>query len=203
MEAQAINEWTLNLAFGSILVIFLFLIMLYYRIRINRLCGLNIFCEFKTDEGTGYTKFMPVQEGKLIIEPTKRRMGAIYPVGDVVTYLVDYPSLSGLFKIFSFVQSKAKKAVFDESTAEPLTNRSPLCLITPQRLFNLDRERFTALATRQSVQEEKRMEQERPKSHSKISWTTILILLVIAALIIIGVIVFPQLGTMKAALGVP
>lgn len=184
----------------AIAVIVFFVVGVYLRSYYNKKCRDNILCEFITDEDTGYKKFFPVREGVLYIEPNKRRAGAEYAVGKMITYNVDYPD--GVPPFMSWIQTKAKKAIFDEATAEPLTNRTPMLLLTPQRLYNKDRERYTGIAAGQSLKEEKeRGEQVKPPSKG-ISWKWIIFLLI--GIGIAAAIIFKDYlgGISNAALGI-
>jgi len=184
-----------------ILIIFYFIVMLIMRVRNGRKSRDNILCEFATDEGTGYENFFPVKEGVLTIEPTNKRAGAQYPIGNVNTIVVDYPAHVPVF--LSLIQVKVKKTWIDEQTAEPVLNRSSLLNLTPQRLYNRDRERFTSLATGQSVIEEKRQMEQQKKSSSGIS-TGWIIALAIAGVLIAALMIFKDyLALSSAALGLP
>ena len=164
----------------------------------------KVLCEFATDEGTGYEEFHPVTEGVLIVEATKKRAGAEYPIGNNNTITVDFPPNIPFF--MSLIQVKVKKIILDEQTAEPLLNRSAGLNITAQRLYNRDRERFTALATGQSMVEEKRNMDMHKAADKKggISWVWITVFLIVG-IAIAGVVLYQDYleATTKAALGVP
>lgn len=184
-----------------ILIIMYFIILMVWRIRNGRKSRDNILCEFATDEGTGYNQFHPVKEGVLHIEPTKKRAGAEYPIGNINTITVDYPESVPFF--LPLIQVKVKKTWIDEQTAEPVLNRSSLLNLTPQRLYNRDRERFTALATGQSQIEEKQaMQHSKPKSSGMP--VSLIIVLIIAGVFLAGLFIFKDyIGISKAALGLP
>lgn len=186
-----------------ITIIMFFVVMMYMRWRNGKKSRDNILCEFATDEGTGYTEFHPVKEGILVINPTKKRAGAEYPVGNVNTIIVDYPEHVPGF--LSFIQVKAKKSWFDEQTAEPVLNRSPMLMLSPQRLYNKDRERYTGLAAGQSISEVKERE-DKNKSGGKssgISWGWIVILAVIFLAVAGYIVAQDYIGASNAALGLP
>lgn len=166
-------------------IIIFFVVMMIWRAQNLRKADKNIWCEFVTDEGTGYTEFNPVKEGILTIEPTKKRAGAEYPIGSVSTMLVNYPQSVAFF--MKMIQVKARKVILDELTAEPILNRSPMLLLTPQRMFNQSRQQFTQLAVGRSVQEAKELGQQVKTSGSKgSSWMW----WVLAALVGVGVAIF-------------
>ncbi len=188
-----------------ILVIFYFVLMMIWRIRNGKKTRDNILCEFATDEGTGYEEFHPVKEGILTIEPSKKRAGAEYPIGNVNTITVDYPQHVPFF--LSLIQVKVKKTWIDEQTAEPVLNRSNTLNLTPQRIYNRDRERFTALATGQSIIEEKAALNQVKKGSGGLS-TSWIVALMITGVLLAGLFVFKDylaaaIATSNAALGLP
>lgn len=185
----------------TILIIAYFVMMLIWRIRNGRKSRDMALCEFATDEDTGYEEFHPIKDGKLIIEPTKKRSGAEYIIGGVRTITVDWPQHVPFF--LALIQVKVRKVWLDEQTAEPMLNRTPLLSITPQRLYNMDRERFTALATgRSAIEEQQAKEQIKGKSSSMpILW---IVLLAAAGVLIAGLFVLKDyLAVSNAALGLP
>jgi hypothetical protein len=184
-----------------VLIIVWFIILAIYRYHNSKMCRDNIYCEFITDEGTGYHEFHPVIDGMLIVRPTKKRAGAFYPIGNVTTIIVDYPS--GVPMWLSFIVSKAKKTILDERTAEPILNRSPMLLLTPQRIANRETERYTALASGQSVIEERKASDalNRGKSGSNINWGLVIGLIILACVIVAVVFYFKNQSMINAQLG--
>lgn len=187
-----------------ILLIFYFVIMMIWRVRNGKKTRENILCEFATDEGTGYEEFHPVKEGILTIEPSKKRAGAEYPIGNINTITVDYPQHVPFF--MSLIQVKVKKTWIDEQTAEPILNRASILNLTPQRLYNRDRERFTSLATGQSIIEEKNALGQLKKTSGGLSTTWIVMLIITGVLLAAMFILKDYLGAIipsNAALGLP
>jgi len=189
------------------LILFLCAVMFYMRWRNNKICSENMSCRFVSDEGNGYRRFYPVVNGILHIPPDKKRVGAEYGVGNLTTYNVNYPEK--VIGFMSIIQAPAKECLFDERTAEPLSNRTPLLLLTPQAIYNVNTERFTEQASGRSQLENKDIAKElgmpqRKSGGFNLKW--VIILLIIAGLGVAGLLVynhFHAAALAKAALGVP
>lgn len=196
----------IQMLFG--LVLFLCIALFYMRYRNNKVCSENISCRFSSDEGNGYRKFYPVVNGILYIPPAKKRAGAEYAVGSLSTYNVKYPEK--VIGFMSVIQGDVKECMFDERTAEPLSNRAPLLLLTPQALYNVNTERFTEQASGRSQLENKDIARElglpQHKSGAGFSWKWVIIFLIVMGLGIAGLLLYKHFhaaSLAKAALGVP
>ena len=192
---QSLNIWSIQVAYILLMILVIFISLLFVRHRISRSCRDEMLCEFITEEDTGYTKFYPVNEGKITIYPKGGKSGKEYVVGGLRTFIVDYPSVPGFLSI---IQSKARKVIFDEASGEPLSNRTPLLLITPHRLFNWSTEKFTGIATKQSeAQADKTMKSAKKPGSSSLMWW--IIMLIIAAVVIGGFVIIQKMKADNAA----
>jgi hypothetical protein len=172
-------------------------------------CKGNILCRFVSDEGNGYKKFMPVINGILHIMPAKNRAGAEYAVSSLTTHNVDYPE-TAVFP-FSLAQVSMKECWFDERTAEPLSNRSPMLLLTPNSLYNINTERFTEQASGKSQLEQYEIANQAkalgnmPQRKSGINLKVILIVVGLLGLGIAGILLYMHFAgnTTQPALELP
>ena len=176
----SVDMWLIRVVyiFGIIIAIFVWMAFMkrYYA---KQVIG-RIFAEFITAEGNGYTKLLICDGDKIIIPPKGDKPGRQFAVADVATHLVDYPAVP---KMFSFIQTKAKKAIFFEECWEPISNRSGKLLLSPRRLYNLLNERFSQIGVEQAREEGA----SKPQSKSyNIPWKIIIILALILAAVAIG-----------------
>ena len=190
-------------------VILAFVVLLFFmRWQNEKKCKDGILCRFVSDEGNGYKKFMPVINGILHIVPDKKRAGAEYAVSSLTTHNVNYPE-TAVFP-FNFAQVSVKECWFDERTAEPLSNRSPMLLVTPNALYNMNTERFTEQASGKSQLEQyeiaaqsKMLGNVQPHK-SGVNMKVILIMVGIFGLAIAGVAIYMHFkGQNAPTLGLP
>jgi hypothetical protein len=183
-----------NLQMFVYFLLFIAIVMFFMRWNNNKKCKDNILCRFVSDEGTGYKKFMPVIDGVLHIMPTKKRAGAEYAVGNLATHNVNFPE--GVPTVMSFIQANAKECWFDERTAEPLSNRSPMLLLTPSAIYNIVTERFTEQASGKSQLEQLEIANQSkslggsPAKSGGMSIKTILIIVGVLGMIVAGIYLF-------------
>lgn len=145
-----LDQILINVAYILGIIIFIFMWLMFLRARYAKLVIGRVLCEFITSEGNGYIKLLKVDEGQLIIPPKGVKQGRQYPIADIATYTVDYPAVP---RFLSIIQTKVKKAVFDEDCWEPLSNRSGKLLLSPKRLYNVVNERFTQVGIEKSYSE--------------------------------------------------
>lgn len=192
-----------NLQMLVYFLLFIFVLMFIMRWRNNKRCKDNIICRFVSDEGSGYKKFMPVVDGILHIMPTKKRAGAQYAVGSLSTHNVNYPE--EVPSVLSFIQANAQECWFDERTAEPISNRSPMLLLTPNALYNINTERFTEQASGKSQLEQYEIANQAkafgnlPSQKSGMSIKTILIVVGVLGAVIAGLYLWSHFSNKNSA----
>lgn len=158
----------------------------------------KVFCEFITKEGNSYTKLLPMgSDGMITLKARKKKKEHTYALEDLGTYNAPYPPGK-----WSFLQTACKKALLDEDSFEPLSNRRGVIALSPMRLANLLNERFSALGVAESQDEveQKGMKVRRVKSNTTLLWVVLIIIGV--AVLGLAIFLFTKWSDISAALGV-
>jgi len=188
--------WLIRFAYIAFILFFIIGWLFYLRSHYAKAVVGKVYCEFITKEGNGYARLLPIENGVIKVEPTKKKPGKVYFLRDVATYNVDFPPVP---RIFSIIQTKAKKCIIDEECAEVISNRSGKMALSPVLLYNLISERFTQQSMEASMRADKG---EVPKKVSRFSWSKVVWIILALALIAGGAWVVQNIDLLKAASGV-
>ena len=194
---ETLNTWLINVTYICIILVVLCGWLFYLRAHYAKAVVGKVLGEFITPEGNGYSKLLPVAEGMITMPPKGKKKGKSYAVADIATYQVDYPSVP---RLLSIISTKVKKAVFDEESWEPLTNRKGRLLLSPVRLYNLHNEKFSQTGMEQSREE---FEGTRKKSSgTNINWTLIAIIVGIIVACVAAFLMIQNLDVIKTGMGI-
>ena len=191
-----LETWLVNLMYIFIIITFICGWLFYLRAHYAKAVIGKVLCEFITKEGNSYSKLLPSEEGIIDVKPKGKRKGRSFVVADIATYLIDYPSAP---RFLSMIQTKVKKAVFDEDSWEPLTNRRGKLLLSPMRLYSVRNERFSQLGVEQAREE---TEARRMALGGRNTLLYILIGAVILAIVIGGYFIVQNFDAIKGGLGI-
>lgn len=158
----------------------------------------KVLCEFITKEGNSYTKLFPLKTDGMVEIKSKQKRGArTYALDDLGTYASSYPPGK-----WSFLQTTVKKAVLDEDSFEPLSNRRAVISLSPMRLANLINERTSALGVAYSLDEaeHKGATTKNQASTSRLLW--IVLIMVGVTVLGLGYFIMTKWSIISEALGV-
>lgn len=201
MEGSQLNTIAIQIAY--ILIIFLVFIgfLFWWRVRLGRKVGSGdyLVAEMIPPAGKARTELLRVVDGKIKIKPKDGKRGKAFKVSDINTYPIDYPSLPRWLSPF---QVTAEKVIIDAESAEPLTNRRGIGGITPEQLYALEEGLATQAAIAMSKADEEAHQKTVPKRKLGFSWTWIIIVLVIAAVVVGAYFLLQKNNFMKDSLGI-
>jgi hypothetical protein len=201
LDAGVLNTIALRLVVVMFFVIAIMGYFIYQKSKNQKKVIGKVWGEFITKEGNSYHRLIPIQPGgRIEIKPRKDEKGKIFGLDAIGTYLADYPPGK-----WAFVQTKVKKAIFDEESMEPLSNRSGILTISPIRLFNLVNERFSSLGVAFSQDEAEKAALAGGKKKSGGGGNMMYIILALLGVGMGGLIyyVVTNLDKVKAAVGMP
>jgi len=178
------------------IIVFLFIWLFFMRIYYARKVVGRVLCGFITKEGNMEWQLLPVVSGLITMPATKKTEERKYAVANIATFLTDYPPAP---KWMSFIQIKAKGAIFDKESWEPISNRCGRLLLSPVRLANVINQGFSQLGLEQAREEQSEKEKATKKG---IPWVTVLLVILILALVVVGYYVSQNMDVFKAAMGV-
>lgn len=166
-----------------ILVIILMVVIFLFVLkgRYSKLCKNYLLCEFWPIDGNVFSKWIPIVNGMITLEKKikGRKYSRTYSIAQVGTGKINYPPVPWWLSI---VQSSASKAIFDEETWEPISNRRGKLLLPPRRLFSIVNERFSELGVANAKAEiESRKSVVSQSFFSKWGWLIILGIIALAA----------------------
>ena len=181
----------------SVMFAVILLFLIYIRMRFQKIVVGKVYCELITREGNEKSKLIPIRDGKLILKPDKTNViGRMFSIDDIATHTADYPPGWP-----SFLQAKCKKAVIDEESWEPISNRKGLLLLSPRRLFNIADEKFSSSSVEKSREEIKDDSKIKHRSSgNKVLW--IVLIVVVVALVAFGVYYYKNNQALKDAAGI-
>lgn len=190
MEAQQLNTFAVQIAYIMVLFVAFIIFLFWWRIRMGKKLGSGDFivAEIIPAAGKARTEIWQVINGRVKFKPKNGRKGKIFYVKDLNTYPIDYPSLP---RWLAILQVATEKAVIDETSAEPITNRLGIGGITPEELYSWEE----AIATQSAIALSKADNDIREKVEVKkkpISWIWILVLGVVAIAAVVGFYFFKQ-----------
>lgn len=193
----------LNTLFMRLTVIFAVLLIfvawnVIRKIKYQREVVGKVYCEFITKEGNSFAQLLPMgADGMITIKARKKKKEHSYALEDMGTYNAPYPPGK-----WSFLQTACKKALLDEDSFEPLSNRRGVISLSPMRLANLLNERFTAMGVAESEEEagKKGVATRRVKSNNTLIWVVLIMLGV--AVLGLAIFIITKWPDISAALGV-
>ncbi len=182
--------------FAFVVVIYLFRLKAKYQKQAID----HVNCRFITEEGTGYSRLMPVEQGFVEMPPNEKKgkKGKTYHITDLGTYLSDYPE----GWVPKFLQTKIKECIFDEASWEPRTHDSLKgdSELSPGKLYNIRNERFTEMGVALAQREAEMQKSLEQLQKFKMGNLYVVSIITICAVVGLGVYIYITLKDMMAIL---
>lgn len=142
-EIGEIGLWAVRIGTILLIAIIFLIIMERLRVRYAKFVVGKVQCRFITPERNTVVDWIRVIGGTVALPKTKKYpKGREYAIADIGCYEVDYPD--GWCP--KFIRARAKEALFDIESYEPLSNNTGRPIMSAALLYNRLREKDTSEA---------------------------------------------------------